>query len=173
MSALPPVAAQSPASALINREYAIKAAFLYQFLNYIEWPIDSFAADASPFVIGVLGTNPFGTVLDQVAKDKKVDGRSIQIRSVSSARDVADCHILFVPNSVPKPLQNEILQAARDSPVLTVGESDDFVDRGGAARFFLEGNKVRFAFNTSVTARNKLAVSSKLLALAKVTSNNK
>jgi hypothetical protein len=72
---------------------------------------------------------------------------------------------------VPVPIQNEVLKAARDSHVLTVGESDDFIDRGGAAQFFLEGNKVRFAFNTDVTAKKELKISSKLLALAKIVSN--
>jgi hypothetical protein len=166
-----PLAAQAPTGAVINREYAIKAAFLYQFLNYVEWPDETFADKTSPFVIGVVGTNPFGNVLNQVAKDKKVGGRPIQIRNLSSANDVAQCHILFVPKSVPKPMQDAVHQAARGSHVLTVGESDDFIDRGGTAQFYLEGNKVRFAFNTGVIAENKLEVSSKLLALAKIVSD--
>ena len=157
-------------SATINREYAIKAAFLYQFLNYVDWPADAFADDSAPFVIGVHDANPFGNVLNQVTKDKKVAGRPVLVRSVSSASNVTKCHILFVPKSVPKAVQDAVIQAAIGSPVLTVGESDDFISRGGAARFFLEGNKVRFVFNQEVIAKNNLKVSSKLLALAKNTS---
>ena len=168
--AITPVVAQSPTGAVINREYAIKAAFLYQFLNYVEWPAESFAEETAPFIIGVQGTNPFGEVLSQVAKDKKVGGRSIQVQSLSSASEVAKCHILFVPKSVSKPMQDSVLQAARGSHVLTVGESDDFTDRGGAVQFVLEGNKVRFVFNKEVIAKDNLKVSSKLLALAKVAS---
>lgn len=166
-----PLAAQTPTGAVINREYAIKAAFLYQFLNYVEWPSDAFSEETAPFIIGVHGTNPFGTVLNQVAKDKKVAGRAILVRDVSSASEVTNCHILFVPKSVLKPMQDSVLQAAHRSHVLTVGESDDFIDRGGAAQFVLEGNKVRFVFNKEVIAKSNLKVSSKLLALAKVVSD--
>jgi hypothetical protein len=166
-----PLAAQAPTGAVINREYAIKAAFLYQFLNYVEWPADAFAEDTGPFIIGVHGTNPFGSVLNQIAKDKKVAGRPIQVRNVSSASEATKCHILFMPKSLSKPIQDSVLQAARGSHVLTVGESDDFIDRGGAAQFVLEGNKVRFVFNKEVIAKNNLKVSSKLLALAKIVSD--
>jgi hypothetical protein len=166
-----PLAAQTPTSAVINREYAIKAAFLYQFLNYVEWPADSFAEKSAPFIIGVHDTNPFGNVLNQVTKDKKAADRSIEIRSLTSASDVTECHILFVPKAVPKALQDAVIKAAHGSHTLTVGESDDFINRGGAARFFLEGNKVRFEFNKDVIAENNLKVSSKLLALAKTVSD--
>jgi hypothetical protein len=166
-----PLVAQTPTGAVINREYAIKAAFLYQFLNYVEWPPNTFREETAPFIIGVNGTNPFGTVLDQVAKDKKVAGRPIQILIVSSTSDVTKCHILFVPKSVLRPFQDSVLQAAHGSHVLTVGESEDFIDRGGAAQFVLEGNKVRFVFNKEVIAKNNLKVSSKLWALAKVVSD--
>lgn len=165
------VAAQTPTGAVINREYAIKAGFLYQFLNYVEWPADALADETAPFVIGVLGTSPVGNVLNQVVKDKKVGGRSIEIRNLSSASEASKCHILFVPKSAPKPVQDAVLKAADGSHVLTVGEADDFIDRGGAAQFVLEGNKVRFVFNKEVVAKNNLKVSSKLLALAKIASD--
>ena len=156
------------ASATINREYAIKAAFLHQFLNYVEWPAEAFADEKSPYVIGVYGDNPFGTVLDQAVKGKKVDGRSIEVRVVSSPSEVLKCQILFVPKSVPAAKRDGVIRAARGLHVLTVGESDDFSDRGGTANFFLEGNKVRFAFNPVAVADNNLVVSSKLMALAKI-----
>ncbi|MEX0643086.1 MAG: YfiR family protein [Pirellulales bacterium] len=170
-AAMTPVAAQSPTAPVINREYAIKAAFLYHFLNYVEWPAEAFAEETSPFVIGVHGTNPFGNALNQIAKDKKVRNRSIEVRSLSSAGQVGKCHILFVPKSVPVPVQAAVLKSARDSHILTVGESDDFIDRGGAAQFFLEGNKVRFAFNTDAINSKNLKASAKLLALATIASD--
>lgn len=163
-----PAFAQSSAGAVINREYAIKAAFLHQFLNYVEWPAEAFADEKSPYVIGVFGDNPFGNVLDQAVKGKKVDGRSIEVRIVSSPSEVSKCQILFVPKSVLAARRDEVIREARGSHVLTVGESDDFSDRGGTANFFLEGNKVRFAFNPVAVADNKLVVSSKLMALAKI-----
>jgi hypothetical protein len=170
-AAIATAVAQSPTGAVINREYAIKAAFLYRFLNYVEWPAQAFPEETSPFIIGVYGTNPFGNVLNQVAKDKKVAVRSIEVRSLSSASEVSKCHILFVPKSVPTPMQDAMLRAFQGSHVLTVGESDDFIARGGAAQFYLEGNKVRIAFNTAAIAKKDLKVSSKLLALAKIVSH--
>ena len=170
-ASMAPVAAQTPTGAVINREYAIKAAFLYQFLNYVEWPAEAFDEETGPFIIGVHGTNPFGRALKQVANNKKVAGRAIQVRSVSSVSEASKCHILFVPKSVPTTMQDAVLKAVRNTHVLTVGESNDFIDRGGAAQFFLEGNKVRFTFNTNVVAKSNLEVSSKLLAIAKIVSD--
>jgi YfiR/HmsC-like len=152
----------------IEREYAVKAGFLYHFSNYVDWPADSIPSPSEPFVIGTFGTNPFGSVLDQLAHKKKVDGRAIEIRLVTSVAEAKQCQILFVPNSVPLQTQFNVLQATIHSPVLVVGETDDFVERGGNVQFFLEGNKVRFAFGATALKRDDLKVSSKLLALAKI-----
>lgn len=166
-----PVAAQSiEQGTVINREYSIKAAFLYNFLKYVEWPDDGIHQAEQPFVIGVFKTDPFGDVLDQLAGSRPVAGRSIAVRRLDSMDNLLECHILFIPRSVSRTTQDAVIRAVRGSHVLTVGESDDFVDRGGAAQFFLEGNKVRFAFNTDVVGREKLRVSSKLLSLAKIVS---
>jgi YfiR/HmsC-like len=153
---------------VIDREYAIKAAFLYHFSNYVEWPAESFSSPDQPFVIGVYGTNPFGAMLDEVAHKKKVDGRAIQVRVVKSIAEAERCQILFVPASVPRDVQDAVLRATIQYPVLAVGETDDFVNRGGNVQFFLEGNKVRFAFGADALKRDDLKVSSKLLALAKI-----
>src|SRR3989304_5685533 len=153
---------------VIDREYAIKAAFLYHFSTYVEWPPGTFEAAEAPFVIGVYQTDPFGTALQTVAASKKVAGRSIAIRRIDSRQDVQDCQILFVPNSVPWQEQEAVIHSARDAQVLVVGESDDFVEQGGDVQFFVEGNKVRFAFGAEVTRRGELKVSSKLLSLAKI-----
>lgn len=162
------VAAQTvEETAVINREYAIKAAFLYHFLTYVEWPSDAFDSPDEPFVIGVFKTDPFGEVLDKIAETKTAGGRPILVRRLNSMSDVTDCHILFVPKSVPMETQDAVLAALRGSHVFAVGESDDFVDRGGAAQFFLEGNKVRFTFNTDAVENKSLKISSKLLSLAK------
>jgi hypothetical protein len=162
------VAAQTvDETAVINREYTIKAAFLYHFLTYVEWPPQAFDDPKQPFVIGVFKTDPFGDVLDKIARTKTAAGRPIEVRRLNTMDDLTRCHILFVPRSVPAATQDALLAAIRGSHVLSVGESDDFVDRGGAAQFFLEGNKVRFAFNTDVVEDTNLKISSKLLSLAK------
>jgi hypothetical protein len=163
-----PVAAQQVAT--IDREYTIKAAFLYHFLTYVDWPEGTFADSKQPFVIGVYQTDPFGAVLDKIAATKNVEGRPIEIRRLSTADKLLECHIVFLAGTVEAAVQQNVLGLLANSHVLSVGETEDFVEQGGAAQFFVEGNKVRFAFNTDVVDRNNLKVSSKLLSLAKIVS---
>ena len=152
----------------IDREYTIKAAFLYHFLTYIDWPEGTFRDSKQPFVIGVFETDPFGAVLDKIAATKNVAGRPIEIRRLTSTDKLLECHIVFMAGTVDAAAQKKVLATLANSHVLGVGETDDFVELGGAAQFFVEGNKVRFAFNTDVVDRNNLKVSSKLLSLAKI-----
>ena len=154
-----------------NREYTIKAAFLYHFLSYVEWPADSSVDQSQPFVIAVYQDDPFGAVLDKLASTKNVGGRSIVIKRVASLDEANKCHILFVPRTVSEKDQKKLLDTIAGTHVLCVGESDGFVNQGGAAEFYVEGNNVRFAFNTDVVAEKQLKVSSKLLALAKIVTN--
>jgi hypothetical protein len=154
----------------IDREYTIKAAFLYHFLTYIDWPEGTFVDPKQPFVIGVYQTDPFGAVLDKIAATKNVEGRPIEIRRLQSTDKLLECHIVFMAGTVEASVQQNVLGLLTDSHVLCVGETEDFVELGGAAQFFVEGNKVRFAFNTDVVDRSNLKVSSKLLSLAKIVS---
>jgi len=158
----------SGGTAAINREYVIKAAYLYYFSAYIEWPADVFPAEGEPFVIGIYQTDPFGTALKKIARSKAVAGHPIAIKLLQSTDGLRRCHILFVPATVPLQAQLKIFDAARGSLVLVVGESDGFVERGGDAQFFVEENKVRFAFSERAAKRADRKVSSKLLSLAKI-----
>jgi len=164
----PAVAQSQDQRAVINREYAIKAAFLYHFSTYIQWPEDAGAAADRPFVIGVYRENPFGSALAKIAESKTVEGRPIDIRRIVTSEQARQCQILFVPGFVPQKSQDAVLRATRDSHVLVVGESNDFVQQGGDAQFFVEGNRVRFAFSAATAKREDLKVSSKLLALAEI-----
>jgi hypothetical protein len=154
----------------IDREYTIKAAFLYHFLTYIDWPEGTFVDSKQPFVIGVYQTDPFGAVLDKIAATKNVEGRPIEIRRLQTTDKLPECHIVFMAATVEAAVQQNVLSLLANSHVLCVGETEDFVELGGAAQFFVEGNKVRFAFNTDVVDRSNLKVSSKLLSLAKIVS---
>jgi hypothetical protein len=153
---------------VISREYAIKAGFLYHFSTYVQWPRDVFPADGKPFVIGVYGSNPFGDALIKIAMRKKVDGQPIEIRHITSVKEALACQIVFIPRTVPLQEQAAVLKATIGFPVLTVGEIDGFVQRGGVVQFFLENNKVRIAFGEKSHLRDDLKVSSKLLAVAKM-----
>ena len=159
---------QAQEGSVINREYAIKAAYLYQFGHYIQWPADSFADDQSPFVIGVLGVDPFGDALDEIARNKKVAGRPIVIGRFASTADYKPCHILFATSSAGDADKLSAIQKSQKFPVLLVGESPGFAEHGGTIDFFIEGNRVRFEVNMEVAKRQQLKFSSKLLSLAKI-----
>lgn len=167
---LAPAGLKAQQVATIDREYTIKAAFLYHFLTYIDWPEGTFTDSKQPFVIGIYQTDPFGAVLDKIAATKNVEGRPIEIRRLNSTDKLLECHIVFLASTVEAAVQKSVLGLLANSHVLCVGETEDFVEQGGAAQFFVEGNKVRFAFNTDVVDRSNLKVSSKLLSLAKIVS---
>lgn len=146
-------------------EYRLKAAFLFNFAKFVEWPPEAFAAPKSPIIIGVLGDNPFGTDLEETVRNKLIGERPVVVK-VFQATDVAtNCHILFISNSEKKRLP-EILATLRGNSVLTVGETDDFIEAGGMINFVPEGNKIRFQINDETARRAKLQISSKLMSLA-------
>ena len=152
----------------INREYAIKAAYLYQFARYVQWPPDAFGNENSPLIIGVLGSDPFGGILDEIARTKRIEGRPLVVRRFATMAYYTPCHILFVSSSVSPEEQAEAIKRARGSPVLLVGEEPGFAEQGGTINFFKDQNKIRFEINTETAKRDKLKISSKLLSLAKI-----
>ena len=161
-------AAQTADEAEINREYPIKAAYLYNFSRYVQWPANAFPTAETPFVIGVLGSDPFGDVLDDIARTKKVEGRQIVVKQVASMSAYTPCHILFLPASADPQQKAAAIKMGRGLPVLLVGESRDFAQQGGDINFFVEENKVRFEINPEAAKQARLRISSKLLSLAKI-----
>jgi hypothetical protein len=152
----------------INREYAIKAAYLYQFGRYVQWPDQTFADKDSPLVIGVLGTDPFGGVLEEIAHTKRIEGRPILVKHFNSMSEYTPCHILFVTASAGQEQAAAAIQKAQKTHLLLVGEEPEFARNGGTMNFFLDENKVRFEVNTDVAKQEQLRISSKLLSLAKI-----
>jgi hypothetical protein len=150
-------------------EYQVKAAYLFNFLKFVEWPDDLSADLHGKWVIGVVGENPFGDELTQVVSGKVLEGRSLQVRrfvSFASTEDLRACHILFISASEKKRLPS-ILSALGASSVLTVADMENFNASGGMIQFVMEDGSVRFAVNVSTTTRARLKVSSKLLSLAR------
>jgi hypothetical protein len=152
-------------------EYQVKAAYLFNFLKFVEWPDDSFADSLAPIVIGVVGEDPFGSALPQVTISKTVQGRDLVIRKYHSGEDLRGAHILFISPSEKK-RQPMILSSLRGSSVLTVADTEGFLDAGGMIQFLNENDRVRFAISVDATSRAKLKMSSKLLSLAKVVGGN-
>ena len=152
-------------------EYQVKAAYLFNFLKFVEWPDESFADPIAPIVIGVVGEDPFGNALPQVVIGKTVQGRDLVIRIYHTGEDLRGAHILFISASERKRLPM-ILSSLRGSNVLTVADTAGFLDAGGMIQFLNENGRVRFAINVDAAGRAKLKMSSKLLSLAKVVGGN-
>jgi YfiR/HmsC-like len=152
-------------------EYQVKAAYLFNFLKFVEYPEDAFADPLAPIVIGVVGEDPFGAALAQVVTGKTVQGRDLVIRKYRTGEDLRGAHILFISPSEKKRLPT-ILSSLRDSSVLTVADTEGFLEAGGMIQFLYENNRVRFAINVDATSRAKLKMSSKLLSLARVVGGN-
>ncbi len=146
-------------------EYEVKAAFLFNFAKYVEWPEGAFPGPADRIVICVLGENPFGTLLEDVVKDKKVNGRELAVRETRSISAAAGCHIVFIAFSEQSRLE-EILRRLGDHPVLTVSDGGAVADRGVILGLTLSEDRVRFEVNLIAARRAGLKLSSQLLKVA-------
>jgi hypothetical protein len=156
-----PAGAQEP-----SPEYELKAAFLYNFVKFVEWPADAFAGAKSPLSICVYGSDPFGGSLEGVVRGEALGERGLLVQRPEALGDLRDCQVLFVSRSERQRLP-EILARVGGAPVLTVGDTDGFLQAGGVINFVMEDNKVRFAINLQAAEHNRLTISSKLLRLAK------
>jgi len=153
-----------------SSEYLIKAGFIFNFAKFVEWPQTTFAQPDSPIVIGILGTDPFGAIIDQIVQDKKIGGRGFVVKRLkwgADPKDLKECKILFVGAS-ERIHVDELVQIVRGLPILTVGETPGFAERGGVIRLVLEDNKVRFEVNVDAAHQAGLTISSRLLTLARI-----
>ncbi len=160
-----------------SKEYQIKAAFLYNFIQFVDWPKEKAADSNTPIIIGILGKDPFGTILDSI-KNKKIKGKSVVIRRVKTLEELEkseesndkinelkQCHVLFICSSENKNLR-QIIDLIKTDNILTVGEADNFLENGGIINFMLEEKKVRFEINLDAANTSNLKISSQLLRLA-------
>lgn len=163
LSLVIPAAAQPTAL----RDYQIKAVFLFNFAQFVEWPAAAFQAEDSPFVIGVLGDDPFGTDLKEATKGEKLGSRVIEIRRYHRVEEVDACHILFICRS-ENPRLDRVMTALGQRSILTVSDTEEFSRRGGMIRFVTENNKVRMKINLEAAKHANLILSSKLLRAADI-----
>jgi len=147
-------------------EYEVKAAFLYNFAKFVEWPAEAFPDGNAPILVCIVGRDPFGDILNQTLLGKTVNGKPVIIQRGGITQDLRFCHIVFISSSERKRLA-QIMQRLNGASVLTVSEIEGFAELGGIINFTLEGNKVRFEINVTSAERARLRISSKLLALAK------
>jgi hypothetical protein len=148
-------------------EYEVKAAYLYNFLKFVEWRPGGAVASTGPFCIGVVGADPFGAVLDRTIDSKEVLGRPVTIRRVGEPRSASGCHVIFV-GRVHNVSTTELLRAVAGTGALTVGDEPGFAQKGGMVNFVLDEDSVGFEINPSAAAREGLTLSPRLLQLARI-----
>jgi len=147
-------------------EYQVKAAFLLNFLKFVEWPQDGAQAvkAGAPLVVGVYGDNPFGVALETTFSGKMVDGHPVQLRLCNTEEEASACHLVFISNGRKL---TPLLENLQNKNVLTVGESGDFLRGGGIIRFVIDDERVRFEISLAAADRARLRISAKLLQLAR------
>lgn len=148
-------------------EYQIKAAFLYNFAKFVDWPAGAFPNPQAPFAICILGTDPFGSAIDSLLRGKTVGEHPVVIQRSREPSEVRHCQIVFVSASEKRRLP-EIIASLQKANVLIVGDTDHFADSGGTIQLILEEDHVRFAVNVDAADGAGLKISSKLLALARI-----
>lgn len=177
------VGPQARSDSTVSREYQIKAAFLYNFIKFVDWPKEKATDPNAPLTIGIIGKDPFQDAFEPVG-DKDTKGRKVLIKRFkpweelkkSGEKDkslldreieaLRKCHLLFICSSEEKNLK-EIINLVKDHSILTVGEMNGFLESGGIINFVMEEQKVRFEINVTNAKRAKLQIRSQLLRLAK------
>jgi YfiR/HmsC-like len=146
-------------------EYEVKAAYLYNFGKFIEWPASSIQVGGDSFAICVLGQDPFGAALESAIANETLAGKRVVARQIDRARDAAECRVLFISSSEERRLK-EILASLGRASVLTVSDLPEFTQQGGMVQFVLQGDRVRFEVNSASAERAGLTLSSDLLKVA-------
>lgn len=149
----------------VSKEYQIKAAFLYNFTKFVEWPPQRFETTASPIRIGVLGTNPFGDELELIVRGRKINGRELKIKILESTNEATTVDLLFVTAGEEKRITDDMAKI-QSAGVLTVGESKQFGELGGIIIFTKVAGKIRFEINQDSAEQAGLKISAQLLKLA-------
>lgn len=150
------------AEPVLSAEYQLKAVFLFNFAQFVEWPAEAFPDPKAPLVIGVLGKDPFGSYLDDLVSGEKIGDRPLVIRRYSRLEDLAGCHILFVSRSEARSL-DPIIARLKEQSLLTVSDADTFTRQGGMVRFAMENGKIRLRINVEAAKAANLKISSKVL----------
>lgn len=158
---LPAGRAQAPTAS----EADVKAVWLLNFVRYTDWPASAFDSLQAPIVIGVVGKPAFAPVLEKTFSGKTVKGRSIIVKRLTADQDLKRCQLLYLSASERR-RQRELLESVEGHPVLTVGETEDFLDDGGMVQFTLKDNSVRFAVSIDAARPAGMRLQASLLKVA-------
>lgn len=157
------LAAQTPPT----REYQLKAVFLYNFTQFVEWPTNSFTSDQSPMIIGILGADPFGSYLEETIAGEKINGHPLRVQHYNTVEEIGVCQVLFI-NVADKTKREQIISKLKGRNILTVSDSPDFLLQGGMIRFFTRQDKIKLQVNLEEAKTASLVISSKLLRLVEI-----
>ena len=149
-------------------EYQVKAAFLFNFSKFMEWPPEAFSSPDEPFIVGVLGNDPFGRYLDEIVTGEKILGHVMTVHRYNDISEINKCHILFI-NKPGKTA--EIINNLKGKSILTVSDDPEFNQHGGIVKFYPENEMIKLQINVSAAKEANLNVSSKLLRIAKIYNN--
>ncbi len=149
------------------KEYQLKAVFLFNFAQFVEWPELAFAGEKSPLTIGIIGEDPFDGMLDDVVRGEHAGQRPILVRRFKKIEEMGECQILFIGKSESARLES-ILASLGSRPLLTVSDVDRAARRGTMIRFITDRKKIRLRINLEATKRVGLVVSSKLLRASEI-----
>jgi hypothetical protein len=147
-------------------EYQVKAVFIYHFTQFIDWPSSAFTSSSDPFVIGIIGEDPFGSYLEEAVAGEKINAHPIVIKHFANIKDVINCHILYI-NSTNEDWLEKVLSSVSQKKILTVSDAPAFSKLGGIVRFFMRDDKIRIQINLEQSKAAQLNISSKLLSIAK------
>jgi hypothetical protein len=148
-------------------EYQIKAKYLYNFTRYVNWPQEVFKGSASPYIIGIIGQDPFGIEIEKTVEGKNIKNRIFSVKRFNSESDLEYCHILFI-GLIDRTYQTRILNKIRGLSILTVGNRVNFGRDGGIINFVKKKDQIRFEINTKVARESGLKISTKLLKMADI-----
>ena len=155
------------AQTAISKEYQIKAVFLFNFAQFVQWSETNFPAAGTPFCIGVLGDDPFNTFLDETVRGENIKGHPLTIQRYRNVDEVKECQILFISRSESGSM-GQILARLKGRNILTVGDADGFLKNGGDIRFATEQNKIHLRVSVEAAKSTNLVISSKILRLAEI-----
>jgi hypothetical protein len=149
-----------------ENEYRVKAAFLFHFAQLVDWPPDALSGAGNSLYLCTLAEDPFQGALESTVEGKTIGKRVIHIRHLDQSVEMRKCHVLFLGKAQGKRTR-ALVAALRNAPVLTVGETSDFLADGGMIAFLLDENRVRFDINLAASQSAGLTIGSRLLVLAK------
>jgi hypothetical protein len=146
-------------------EYQIKAKYLYNFARFVDWPEESFQSPDSPFVIGIIGNDPYGIDLEKTIEGKQIKNRKFIIRTYQNLENLSSCHILFIGVN-DRALRSQIFNKIKKYSILTVGDDDSFTKDGGMINFIIKKKRIRFEINREAVKQSPLKMSTNLLKMA-------